>query len=33
MIVNSNKTFSAWRGILGDPVAVAGMVDGQVYHA
>jgi hypothetical protein len=27
LIVNSNKTFSAWAEIFGDPVAVAAMVD------
>jgi DNA replication protein DnaC len=33
MIVNSNKTFSAWAEIFGDPVAVAAMVDRLVHHA
>jgi len=27
LIVSSNKTFSAWAEIFGDPVAVAAMVD------
>jgi IstB-like ATP binding protein len=31
--VNSNKTFSAWAEIFGDPVAVAAMVDRLVHHA
>jgi DNA replication protein DnaC len=33
MIVNSDKTFSAWAEIFGDPVAVAAMVDRLVHHA
>lgn len=33
MIVNSNKTFSAWTEIFGDAVAVAAMVDRLVHHA
>ncbi len=33
MIVNSNKSFSAWAEIFGDPVAVAAMVDRLVHHA
>jgi DNA replication protein DnaC len=33
LIVNSNKTFSAWGEIFGDPVAVAAMVDRLVHHA
>lgn len=33
MIVNSNKTFSAWAGIFGDPIAVAAMVDRLVHQA
>jgi len=33
MIVSSNKTFSAWAEIFGDPVAVAAMVDRLVHHA
>jgi DNA replication protein DnaC len=33
LIVSSNKTFSAWAGIFGDPVAVAAMVDRLVHHA
>ena len=33
LIVNSNKTFSAWAEIFGDPVAVAAMVDRLVHHA
>jgi DNA replication protein DnaC len=33
MIVNSNKTFSAWAEIFGDPIAVAAMVDRLVHHA
>jgi len=31
--VSSNKTFSAWGEIFGDPVAVAAMVDRLVHHA
>ncbi len=31
--MNSNKTFSAWAEIFGDPVAVAAMVDRLVHHA
>ena len=33
LIVSSNKTFSAWAEISGDPVAVAAMVDRLVHHA
>ncbi len=33
MILSSNKTFSAWAEIFGDPVAVAAMVDRLVHHA
>jgi len=33
MIVSSNKTFSAWAEIFGDPVAVAAMVDRLAHHA
>ncbi len=33
MIVSSNKTFSAWAEVFGDPVAVAAMVDRLVHHA
>ena len=33
LILNSNKTFSAWAEIFGDPVAVAAMVDRLVHHA
>lgn len=33
LIVNSNKTFSAWTEIFGDPVAVAALVDRLVHHA
>lgn len=33
MIVSSNKTFSSWTEIFGDPVAVAAMVDRLVHHA
>ncbi len=33
LIVNSNKTFSAWAEIFGDAVAVAAMVDRLVHHA
>lgn len=33
MIVSSNKSFSAWAEIFGDPVAVAAMVDRLVHHA
>ena len=29
----SNKTFSAWAEIFGDPVAVAALVDRLVHHA
>jgi DNA replication protein DnaC len=31
--VSSNKTFSAWAEIFGDPVAVAALVDRLVHHA
>ncbi|GIU99085.1 MAG: hypothetical protein KatS3mg014_0701 [Actinomycetota bacterium] len=31
--MSSNKTFSAWAEIFGDPVAVAAMVDRLVHHA
>jgi DNA replication protein DnaC len=33
LIVSSNKNFSAWAEIFGDPVAVAAMVDRLVHHA
>jgi len=33
LILSSNKTFSAWAEIFGDPVAVAAMVDRLVHHA
>jgi DNA replication protein DnaC len=33
MIVSSNKSFSAWAEIFGDPVAVAALVDRLVHHA
>lgn len=33
LIVSSNKSFSAWGEIFGDPVAVAAMVDRLVHHA
>lgn len=33
LIVSSNKTFSAWAEIFGDPVAVAAMVNRLVHHA
>ena len=33
LIVTSNKNFSAWAEIFGDPVAVAAMVDRLVHHA
>jgi hypothetical protein len=33
MIVSSNKNFSAWAEIFGDPVAVAAMTDRLVHHA
>jgi DNA replication protein DnaC len=33
MIVSSNKSFSAWAEIFGDPVAVAAMADRLVHHA
>jgi DNA replication protein DnaC len=31
--VSSNKTFSNWAEIFGDPVAVAALVDRLVHHA
>jgi hypothetical protein len=31
LIVSSNKTFNAWAEILGDPVAVAAMIDRLVH--
>ena len=33
LIVSSNKTFSGWAEIFGDPVAVAALVDRLVHHA
>jgi DNA replication protein DnaC len=33
LIVNSNKTFSAWAEIFGDATAVEAMVDRLVHHA
>ena len=33
LILSSNKTFSAWAEVFGDPVAVAAMVDRLVHHA
>jgi hypothetical protein len=33
LIVSSNKTFSDWAEIFGDPVAVAAMVDRLVHQA
>ena len=33
LIVSSNKSFSSWAEIFGDPVAVAAMVDRLVHHA
>jgi DNA replication protein DnaC len=33
LIVSSNKTFSAWAEIFGEPLAVAAMVDRLVHHA
>lgn len=33
LIVTSNKNFSAWAEIFGDPIAVAAMVDRLVHHA
>jgi DNA replication protein DnaC len=33
MIVSSNKTFSAWAEIFGDPISVAALVDRLVHHA
>jgi hypothetical protein len=33
LIVSSNKTFSAWAEIFGEPVAVAALVDRLVHHA
>ena len=31
--MSSNKTFSAWAEISGDPVAVAALADLLVHHA
>ena len=31
--MSSNKTFSAWAEIFGDPMAVAALVDRLVHHA
>ena len=33
IVVSSNKTFSGWAEIFGDPVAVAALVDRLVHHA
>ena len=33
LVVSSNKTFSAWTEIFGDPVAVAALVDRLVHHS
>lgn len=33
LIVSSNKTFSSWAEIFGDPIAVAALVDRLVHHA
>jgi DNA replication protein DnaC len=33
MIVSSNKSFSSWAEIFGDPTAVGAMVDRLVHHA
>jgi len=33
LIVSSNKTFSSWTEIFGDPIAVAALVDRLVHHA
>jgi len=33
LIVSSNKTFSSWAEIFGDPVAVAALVDRLVHHS
>ena len=33
LIVSSNKTFSSWADIFGDPIAVAALVDRLVHHA
>lgn len=33
LIVSSNKTFSSWAEIFGDPVAVAALADRLVHHA
>ncbi len=33
VIVSSNKTFSAWAEIFGDPVAVAALVDRLIHHS
>lgn len=31
--MSSNKTLSSWAEILGDPVAVAALLDRLVHHA
>jgi len=33
LIVSSNKTFSSWPEIFGDPIAVAALVDRLVHHS
>jgi len=33
LVVSSNKTFSSWAEIFGDPIAVAALVDRLVHHA
>jgi DNA replication protein DnaC len=33
LIVSSNRTFSPWAEIFGDPIAVAAMVARLVHHA
>ena len=33
LIVSSNKTFSSWAEIFGDPIAVAALVDRLVHHS
>jgi len=33
MIVTSNKPFSAWGEIFGDPVVATAMVDRLIHHA
>lgn len=33
MIISSNKTFSRWGEVFGDPVVAAAMIDRLVHHA